>query len=1022
MAAFFGYSRFRRFPMIEDLISSLEAENIVSETEVRTKVAIPLLQLLGFPDDKRAEEFPIYGYDGRKQLNTKFADILLFDSSNFNNYRKREDRGWVMDHSLLVVELKKPSESMDAQGQAEFYSMWTRAPFYMITNGKEIAVYKLESYYKDTLVFRCEIKELHNRWIEIYEILNWEKIRKYSERTAIENITNSYLDNYIKVTLTELRYQLNHSLDRMFSKSEDFVDFPIRLTNFVKKNNFKSESYVELLGIDESMVILSEPGGGKTYLLYMLAKELLNKYLIDNNVRIPVILSAKLWNKTYTSLVEGIYNEVKPYCDFVTISRIEEELKKGKFLVLLDGLDEVQTSYDVLIDNLIKLSKTSGVQIFVTCRKDRYHDELREAFDRCELQPLEDDQINQYAKAVLGEKGDHFTYRIGGALASLVRNPLFLFMTVQVIKFSSTGELPENRSELYKNYLLFLYRWKKSKFRKKEILSEGKIEAIFSEYALMTFRKSEDDKLFDEIILKHVSVDSLADAREELFEFGILTMKTFGPDFFHPSFNEYFLATYLSKEPEEELNKFISDKHKDETYFETFMFLAGLLREENRQSILFNYLEENNLYLYCRCLASRFDRTEEIKLNWPKTFVESYFEQIRQSYLRIIEYHFKPLKQYFHPWWSLDYGSNLDLFEIAIEGSFDPNIPAVHFNFKILEKDASEPKVNIEVFQGTPKMRLVDHEDNAFIPIISMTSNDGHYFHDLGQSDLGIDSAREVAFNAVTGRIIEILKHKLIYWAEGPALACAYVEGKLEELNSIKMIAIPEELTNLSLRSCTIEDLIKVFTKYADARGFRYPNGLVKEFPFQLLLCYLVELKNEGVNPRDYLLPPPDRKWEEIPEGKRFVWNLWSESELCKRIGLFFDFFQYSYRRIVETCFPTLKEDLYFYRIGPVKYFASIYIDESPMGGYVELSWEPVPTMADTKTHVVKLDTEPDRNYQAIEDEFKKLRGQLFALGRRNDQISIGGGSLIFNYLEDKYLSEEVYKELIKDFEKLFKK
>ena len=46
---------------IETFIESYTKENIITETEVRSKFAIDFFKLLDYPDNARAEEFPIFG-------------------------------------------------------------------------------------------------------------------------------------------------------------------------------------------------------------------------------------------------------------------------------------------------------------------------------------------------------------------------------------------------------------------------------------------------------------------------------------------------------------------------------------------------------------------------------------------------------------------------------------------------------------------------------------------------------------------------------------------------------------------------------------------------------------------------------------------------------------------------------------------------------------------------------------------------------------------------------------------------
>ena len=103
--------------------------HVRSEEEVRSKLIVPLLEALGYEPHLRGEGYPVYSFIGRKRQATTSADFILFDDSHFNEHAKftQNDLDWVHDHSLLVVEAKKPGEIPDVPGQAKFYSVWTKA-------------------------------------------------------------------------------------------------------------------------------------------------------------------------------------------------------------------------------------------------------------------------------------------------------------------------------------------------------------------------------------------------------------------------------------------------------------------------------------------------------------------------------------------------------------------------------------------------------------------------------------------------------------------------------------------------------------------------------------------------------------------------------------------------------------------------------------------------------------------------------------------------------------------------------
>ncbi len=71
-----------------------------------------MLDLLKYPSENIAEEYPIYGKDGRKDWNCKRADIIAFKQNNANDHRDKSGIDWVMNNSLIVIELKKPGEKL----------------------------------------------------------------------------------------------------------------------------------------------------------------------------------------------------------------------------------------------------------------------------------------------------------------------------------------------------------------------------------------------------------------------------------------------------------------------------------------------------------------------------------------------------------------------------------------------------------------------------------------------------------------------------------------------------------------------------------------------------------------------------------------------------------------------------------------------------------------------------------------------------------------------------------------------
>lgn len=155
---------------IRELVIEYRKSIIQSEAEVRSKLIVPLLDILKYPSHLRAEEFPVYGFDGRKRLPAKNADFVLFSDNHFAVHRNfsKADIDWVQRHCLLIVEAKKPGEMPEVLGQPEYYTIWTKAVAYLAIDGIRVKGYFYNSTNIDREIIDCPVEDLadHNEILE----------------------------------------------------------------------------------------------------------------------------------------------------------------------------------------------------------------------------------------------------------------------------------------------------------------------------------------------------------------------------------------------------------------------------------------------------------------------------------------------------------------------------------------------------------------------------------------------------------------------------------------------------------------------------------------------------------------------------------------------------------------------------------------------------------------------------------------------------------------------------------------
>lgn len=161
---------------IQAIVDEYRLSEIQSEAEVCSKFIIPLMEALGYSSQLRGEEFPVYGYGGREPLGTKNADFIFFTDKSFGGHRTntQANKEWVREHSLLIIEAKKPGKMTDDLGQAQFYTMCTKAVAYIETDGEDFKGYFYNPVSADFEIINSKIDDLPNKpklWSLSYENL-----------------------------------------------------------------------------------------------------------------------------------------------------------------------------------------------------------------------------------------------------------------------------------------------------------------------------------------------------------------------------------------------------------------------------------------------------------------------------------------------------------------------------------------------------------------------------------------------------------------------------------------------------------------------------------------------------------------------------------------------------------------------------------------------------------------------------------------------------------------------------------
>jgi DNA polymerase III delta prime subunit len=191
------------------------------------------------------------------------------------------------------------------------------------------------------------------------------------------------------------------------------------------------------------LLILGDPGAGKTTTLLELAQKLCERARQQIESPIPVLLNLSQWKDENQSIRDWVMEEVR-LKHGVRKDKVEEWLRNGRILLMLDGLDELRSNLQVpCVQKLNHLfnSNYRPDKLVVCCRKEEYNN-LLTFNDKGEpsqlklqmngaiiLKPLKREQIKQYLFAL--KRPDIWNLiRNRSSFLNLVQTPLWLAILV----------------------------------------------------------------------------------------------------------------------------------------------------------------------------------------------------------------------------------------------------------------------------------------------------------------------------------------------------------------------------------------------------------------------------------------------------------------------------------------------------------------------------------------------------------------------------------------------------------------
>lgn len=414
-------------------------------------------------------------------------------------------------------------------------------------------------------------------------------------------------------------------------------------------------------------VILSGTGGlGKSMMLRHLLLDAIERY--DKNEIVPLFIPLNDFDETAGALFDHIFSKLDGYGAGIMKPQFESLLADGKCLLLFDGLDEIGTKHGGRFEKELEsfTDRYPNNRYVISSRPYRSFVSYSR-FTLLFLQPFSKEQALQLIdklefrpdepviKAKFRTELDQTLY---GSHREFTENPLLL--TIMLMTFEQFAEVPSKMHVFYREAFVALsQKHDASKGAYKRILRTGLTADKFADYfAEFCSRTYHDEKFelseaeFEEYYYKLKERDKAGDrstsAEDFLydlcFNMCLMFFESGKYHFTHRSFQEYFCASYFSKQKDKNLRaigNFFENRRSRNFGDKTFVmlydmipdkideyiflpFLSDLLKECDEADGYWTFLEIMYPYLYYE-----MGETDDFFSNSPTSYL---YEFVKKSF------------------------------------------------------------------------------------------------------------------------------------------------------------------------------------------------------------------------------------------------------------------------------------------------------------------------------------------------------------------------------------------------------
>lgn len=283
-----------------------------------------------------------------------------------------------------------------------------------------------------------------NRVINVFNRSTEEQRALRNRRIMLERVKQDWIEGVLENSLhgqVLIELGMEERLDQVDNRPWDMVlQTPERPPRPLPQGTKMVEVFDEM---NQALLILGEPGSGKTTMLLELARDTITRAESDPTLPIPVVFNLSSWANG--TLAEWLIDELSSPKYFIPKKIARSWVENDDLLPLLDGLDEVALEHREACVKAINQFRKEHLMPLVVCSPVVDYEALTSRLNlqgAVFLQPLTQMQIDEYLiRAGIELLAVRKTLQHDPTLAELAQSPLMLSIMALAYRGMSVEQL-----------------------------------------------------------------------------------------------------------------------------------------------------------------------------------------------------------------------------------------------------------------------------------------------------------------------------------------------------------------------------------------------------------------------------------------------------------------------------------------------------------------------------------------------------------------------------------------------------